>query len=236
MDTENRSEISIIDEMLREIMHANYQNSEQSYELWFGRLQLRRLSTNEAYLVCENELKRKIITEKFTDYIASCLAEVIGYEPIVTIGVDTDLAPVIPDDGTVISPLKILRERQAAREEREETDEKTREDLTEMVRDIEEDYSTYEDDEIHSFSFAYDDDFYHAVSDDERKNADIKFDPTLAGTPEPPIKKDNFFVYNEDYTFDKFIVGSSNSFAHAAAINVANNVGMNINPLFIYFS
>lgn len=39
---------------------------------------------------------------------------------------------------------------------------------------------------------------------------------------------------NEDYTFENFIVGNSNRFAHAAALNVADNVGMKINPLFIY--
>ncbi len=41
-------------------------------------------------------------------------------------------------------------------------------------------------------------------------------------------------TYNEDYTFENFIVGNSNRFAHAAALNVADNVGMKINPLFIY--
>ncbi len=37
-----------------------------------------------------------------------------------------------------------------------------------------------------------------------------------------------------DYTFSNFITGPSNRFAHAAAINVANNPGKAYNPLFIY--
>lgn len=36
------------------------------------------------------------------------------------------------------------------------------------------------------------------------------------------------------YTFDRFIVGQSNKYAHGAAIAVANNPGGKYNPLFIY--
>ena len=40
--------------------------------------------------------------------------------------------------------------------------------------------------------------------------------------------------YNADYTFDNFIVGNSNKFAHAAALAVANNPASTYNPLFLY--
>ncbi len=40
--------------------------------------------------------------------------------------------------------------------------------------------------------------------------------------------------YHTDYTFDTFIVGSSNKFAHAACKAVAHNPAFNYNPLFIY--
>lgn len=36
------------------------------------------------------------------------------------------------------------------------------------------------------------------------------------------------------YTFDRFIVGQSNKYAHAAAVEVSNNPGKVYNPLFIY--
>lgn len=41
-------------------------------------------------------------------------------------------------------------------------------------------------------------------------------------------------VYNFEYTFENFIVGSTNKFAHAACVSVANNPATNYNPLFIY--
>ncbi len=42
------------------------------------------------------------------------------------------------------------------------------------------------------------------------------------------------FHFNPKYTFDNFIVGSSNQFASAAAKAVAEEPGTKINPLFIY--
>ncbi|NOY12731.1 MAG: chromosomal replication initiator protein DnaA [Deltaproteobacteria bacterium] len=50
------------------------------------------------------------------------------------------------------------------------------------------------------------------------------------------IKKnlDNFTNINKNYTFNKFVSGPSNQFAHAAAMAVANNPATTYNPLFIY--
>lgn len=42
------------------------------------------------------------------------------------------------------------------------------------------------------------------------------------------------YVFHKEYTFDNFIVGGSNKFAHAACTAVANNPGEVYNPLFIY--
>ena len=41
-------------------------------------------------------------------------------------------------------------------------------------------------------------------------------------------------TYNFEYTFENFIVGSTNKFAQAACVAVANHPATNYNPLFIY--
>lgn len=51
--------------------------------------------------------------------------------------------------------------------------------------------------------------------------------------------KNNISVYNQanlvpKYTFDNFVVGSNNSFAHSACLSVAESPGDSFNPLFIY--
>lgn len=52
--------------------------------------------------------------------------------------------------------------------------------------------------------------------------------------PVPPVHEPEDQLGSTDETFDTFIVGPSNKFAHAASCAVANNPAKAYNPLFIY--
>jgi chromosomal replication initiator protein len=56
---------------------------------------------------------------------------------------------------------------------------------------------------------------------------------TAAASTAPP-RKQNESGLNSKYTFDSFVIGSSNRFAHAAALAVAEAPAQAYNPLFIY--
>lgn len=56
--------------------------------------------------------------------------------------------------------------------------------------------------------------------------------PKQAPSPQRPAQQGKEEDY--EYTFDTFIVGNSNRFAHAAAVAVANTPATAYNPLFIY--
>jgi chromosomal replication initiator protein len=55
-----------------------------------------------------------------------------------------------------------------------------------------------------------------------------------AAAPGTAGRSKNLSLLNANYTFDRFVVGQSNQFAHAASIAVAKQPAKNYNPLFIY--
>ncbi len=72
----------------------------------------------------------------------------------------------------------------------------------------------------------------------DRAAMGIEADSELSDENGEPEEDREVMTYglNPDYTFENFIVGSSNQFAHACSVAVANGPGAsyNYNPLFIY--
>jgi len=66
--------------------------------------------------------------------------------------------------------------------------------------------------------------------------SDIKNDNTvIEKIPENKKNlKKNYLNVNSKYTFENFVIGSGNQFAHAASFAVANLPGQTYNPMFIY--
>jgi chromosomal replication initiator protein len=59
-------------------------------------------------------------------------------------------------------------------------------------------------------------------------------DLLVAAIEPPPRAAHESAALNPKYTFDSFVIGSSNRFAHAAALAVAESPAQAYNPLFIY--
>ncbi len=76
------------------------------------------------------------------------------------------------------------------------------------------------------------------LSKDKEKAPEVAALPFEQGRNTPgnaaPSKNKNISFLNSNYTFDRFVVGPSNQFAHAASIAVAKQPAKNYNPLFIY--
>ena len=65
----------------------------------------------------------------------------------------------------------------------------------------------------------------------EELESNVEIDTDTIGVPRTVAFETNL---NPHYTFENFIVGESNKFAHATALAVAENPGYMYNPLFIY--
>lgn len=79
-------------------------------------------------------------------------------------------------------------------------------------------------DEVADSTYANDEPIYDKIREGN-------FDRPGTGSPS---NKEEFGRLNNKYTFDTFVIGTSNRFAHAAAVAVAEQPAKSYNPLFIY--
>ena len=95
-------------------------------------------------------------------------------------------------------------------------------------------YNNYKDiilDEIKKLNYSYITDFV-IITPDEVSVYENQIQETKEETSDNNVDSKSFF--NNDFVFDKFVVGQSNQVVYAAAKAIANQPGTLHNPLFIY--
>ena len=179
--------------------------SQTACDLWFKECRLDSLDSETAVFAVENEMKRNIIADRYSEMLASQICKVIGYKPAIVIKTDLSMAPDLVRLAGALYPTDIVRQREEA------------------ARDADVDEAAAREDEADDIS-ALIREAYPAMDKESGEKVPAS----------EPVSSERRLTYNEDYTFDNFVVGNSNQLAHAAALSVADNVGMKINPLFIY--
>ena len=242
MDRINEAELSGIWQAVDEVMREKYTGTKQSYDLWFGRMKLTLLDANRAVLVCENKIKQSVVSERYLSLIAESLEEVIGYAPSISIEIDSALAPAVGTAAEEENELPVTvtggdpispEEQTFIPKEKEQEKPRPRSASRPGQYAGKENETSYGD----FYDSRWDSPEVEPFTEEETVIPDFAESPALIeedkpGQPENGGEKR--LIYNDDYTFENFIVGASNHFAHAAALSVADNVGININPLFIW--
>ncbi len=229
MSNLNAGDLSAIWQIMLKNMQSEGLISSTACDLWFKHFRLDYLDPETAVFAVENEMKRNIILDKYSELLAGQIELVIGYMPQIQITTDPDMAPEAGRADTSRSdtapyPAAIAAERLREKES-ELADAAEQKSLPDMRRGM---TSPYLRDTARE----------PLPEEEDRDPAYAEANMTAPAPAAAPADSkqsgDRQLTYNEDYTFENFVVGGSNQFAHAAALSVAENVGMKINPLFIY--
>ena len=231
---DNIGDLSAIWQIILNNIRDDREMPETAIDLWFGRFKLVSLSTDLVIFATDSDMKRGIIADRYTDFLADHTYRVIGFRPNVEITVDTELAERPVDNGDVISPMNMMRELRRKHEE----------EAAQCAAEAAESGDDGIDADTDEADFIF-------VGDGEEPDDDTSFAESSAMETEEELISAHLasraaagdttgrtgekrLSFNPDYTFDNFIVGSSNKLAHAGALVVAENPGTKYNPLFFY--
>jgi len=195
--------------------------SQAAIDLWFGELELVDFSDNTITFTTESEFKFGFITQKYLPLMEEKFKDLLGFEVHVTlefIGKPTDVE-------RIKQQLRIQSTGSTAGSTA--TDHKLSKSNDVSWEDIQLPPKEEHRDEVPMASVMVDGEVKR-IPVKELKAGDrvVTTSTNTLGSTIP--------VYNFEYTFDNFIVGNSNKFAHAACMAVANHPAENYNPLFIY--
>ena len=190
--------------------------SETIMELWFNHLELAAFSDTAVVLISESDMKADIINKRYKDTLSGKFEDVLGFPvDVVTLSsenreIDRERLRYDVGMGLPVEPFSLSKSTAERDEEKAAKEpEKPKAEAASLPEESES--AEEENPEVK----------YFATGDNKESESSKKDD-----VPEP--------FMNKEYTFENFIVGSSNKFAHAACIAVANNPAYAYNPLFIY--
>ncbi len=239
---QKNDDLSAIWKFMYDNMIEDHAITVTAIDLWFGNFDLREITDEKAVFAVDQTAKVDIIKKRYTDYLKEHLDRVIGFAPPnIEIYVDESLRGAPPVGEGIISPLRMAKENMArkqaeaakAEDQNKKADLKSipnKEGIYGVMREETASDEEYEEENLFFESRAMEIEDKQIKKESQIRAAAEEVDPeeVLRGTGERRI------TLNTDYTFENFIVGSSNSFAHAASLSVANSPGGQYNPLFLY--
>ena len=235
----NIGDLSAVWQIILNNIREDHILPETAIDLWFKNFRLDSITAEKVVFASESKLKRDIIEEQYTSLLSDQIYGVIGFRLPVEIITDTSLADdPIPYDGTR-SPLMRMKELRALKEEAAKKgtlieDEEEADDEYEDEKDEISEIFDLIDDEEEDVPFAQSEAMAKSNTSSSKDGSAILFSDPQNKNTKPQASGERRLSFNTDYTFDNFIVGSSNKLAHAAAMSVADNPGYKTNPLFIY--
>ncbi|MBQ7982761.1 MAG: chromosomal replication initiator protein DnaA [Clostridia bacterium] len=193
--------------------------SETIMELWFNHLELAALSDTTVVLISDSDMKADIINKRHRETLADAFEEILGFPAEIVVISDEGCTldrETLQHDVRMGLPVDVILEKTGA-----QTPTPSQAVQTAQTRQTMQPAAKQET-PIAAAPVT------EAAETAAAAQTDAGAEPKPAGSE----RQEQF--YNSEYTFENFIVGSSNKFAHAACVAVANNPASAYNPLFIY--
>ncbi len=179
-----------------------------SMSIWFNDLKLAMLTEDCAILLTEAGFKKDILEKRYKAEIEKTIETVIGYPVKVTFEINASAIPFSKESPSEskapTSPITVADTPQKPSLQRTSAPQSP----------VEKDSQGSHENEI------------------KLGEGDLQYFSTGGEMVSKVINQAG--KYKTEYTFDNFIVGTSNKFAHAACTAVAQNPATAYNPLFIY--